>query len=409
MTTAPVIDRGTVIHDLSRLPDVFTSHAMVVSTGEAAMGNVAMDTYRPIPLATFFWDAWLAGRSPWAYHLTNLTLHALVVFLLHGLLRRALPRASRGAVALGALFFGCAPWLAEAHVWINGRSDPLAALFLLAAIRMAGSPGRVALAGVALASLAALMSKEIAVLGLPFVALLPAAVDRDPARARRALGAAGVALVAYLALRGAALDGLRTHGDGQLARVLPNLPLLLLDGAAHLLLPSEYALRSLSDDYAGVGVGARVAATGACVALALGALLGLRRAPVLAAGLLLAGATMAPAVMITEGLWPGFGRYLYVPALGVALSLTALVRRAEAAGRGRIAKLIVGAVVVFSAPLLVLATRDYRSKRDALRPRDGGRAGAGLGAGLPGARTQASRPLPGGDPPARAGVRVGPE
>src|SRR4051794_30620431 len=66
-----VILNGDFIHDPHNLVAAFSSHTMIASSLHSAVGSVPLDTYRPISIASFFWDAALSGRSPWAYHLTN--------------------------------------------------------------------------------------------------------------------------------------------------------------------------------------------------------------------------------------------------------------------------------------------------------------------------------------------------
>jgi hypothetical protein len=308
-----VIQRSDFIHHLKNLPRVFSAHTMVASSLDAVVGKPGMDTYRPLSLASFFLDAAISHRQPWAYHATNLLLHCAVCGLLLELLRRRQPDSY--VPLLVTLLFALAPWLAEAHVWINGRSDLWLTLFVLLAL-LARAPW---LTG--LAMLGALASKELAVCALPFVVLAP---DERSVR-ERVLRAwpTYLALLLYLGARAWALDGLRTHEDlGQLLAALRNLPLLLADGLLHLVVPSPYALRNMRDDYAALPTW--LGPTLALVELlALAWLLRTRRTYSLWA-LGLALATLAPAAMVSTALWPGFGRYLYLPAVGCACLLADL-------------------------------------------------------------------------------------
>lgn len=373
-----VIERGQLIHDLGNLPRAFTSHAMVASSQDQAVGAPAMDTYRPVSIASFFWDAALSGKHPWAYHLTSLLLHGLVCVLVLSLLDTLLPRVPARMRLCLACWFGLAPWLAEAHVFINGRSDLLLGLFFIAALlsfRAAlqrASPAWAAASGGAL--LMALLSKEIAVVLLPFVIAVPAV--EVPLKRRLAYGSAPVvALLLYLGARFVALAGLRTHSDtDQLLLALRNLPLLLVDGLSHALLPTPYVLRSLRDDYASAGM-LTVLACSLVITLGVGVLLYRLVAQkgtlaekeadyTLLWSVVLSLVSLSPPAMISTALWPGFGRYLYVPAIGLCVGL-ALVIHALSLRFVLVQRLwLPGCVLVLCvcAGLLLDATLDFVSE-----------------------------------------------
>ena len=332
-----MILRGGFIHDLRNLPRAFSAHAMAASSLEALFAEAPLDTYRPLSIATFFWDSLLSGHQPWSYHLTNTLLHASCCVLVLELLRRLCPRASASLLVSVALCFGLAPVLSEAHVFINGRSDVLLGLFCCAAVlsqRSALQPVQSARACASgLLALCALLSKESAVLMLPFIVLAPTA---SPApwtrRAKLALPHLAAFLI-YLSLRGHALHGMKTHASSQhILLALANVPLLWLDAFVHYLLPLPYTLRNLRDDYAPVGELMRAAAWLFLAAtLVLIIALGLRRrAPSLAWGLGVALCTLAPAAMITTELWQGFGRFLYLPAVGLAVVVCDVLSRSAA-------------------------------------------------------------------------------
>ena len=61
-------------------------------------------------------------------------LHALVCVGLLELVRRLAPGLPSLTRVSLVCVFALSPWLSEAHVWINGRSDPLMSLFLLLAL-----------------------------------------------------------------------------------------------------------------------------------------------------------------------------------------------------------------------------------------------------------------------------------
>lgn len=362
-----VIQRGEFIHQLANLPRAFLAHAMVASSQDQAVGKPALDTYRPISIGSFFWDAALSGKQPWSYHLTNLVLHGAVCVLVLRLLDTLVADVSARLRLWLACMFGLSPWLCEAHVFINGRSDLLLALFFVAALlgfRRALLEQRLAPAlGAALCMLFALLSKEVAVVLLPFVAAVPCARDL---RTRLRLGwPLAISLAVYLALRMSALSGLRSHGDtAQLLLALRNLPLLLVDGLWHTLAPTPFVLRSLRDDYASLGLG-HVLGCAVLLAGCMGMLL-MRRAWTSIWAWLLAMAGLAPAAMISTMLWPGFGRYLYVPAIGVAVGLGVLLDALAEKTRPALRRLalLTGALLgLASAWLLLDATLTFGDER----------------------------------------------
>jgi len=123
---------------------------------------------RPITFGTFVLNWALAGQRPFPYHLVNVLLESAVVLLLYLLLQMLLesvPYAANGAFA-AALLFAVHPIHTEAVASIVGRSELLAAGFLLAAwiLHLRDRPFA-ALACLVLA----LMSKESAVVLLPLV------------------------------------------------------------------------------------------------------------------------------------------------------------------------------------------------------------------------------------------------
>ncbi|MET0343834.1 MAG: hypothetical protein ABW252_22665 [Polyangiales bacterium] len=368
-----MIVRGDFIHDPRNLPTALTARAMVASSLNAAVGNVALDTYRPLSIATFFWDAAWSGRAPWSYHLTNALLHAGVVLLVQALLARLVPTLGVARATVLACLFGLAPWLTEAHVFINGRSDVLLALFAVGAMLVharalvTGSWPRASVTG--LLVLAGLLAKETMVAALPFVLLVPTPL-KLAWRTRITQAAPSVlALGAYLAARTHALGGMHAQTDAATTlKALTHLPLLWLDTLTHTALPTPYVLRSLRDDYDGASSALRLVALAvlALTNLAIGYAL-FRRQVRVAWAVGLGFCTIAPAAMISTALWQGFGRYLYLPAVGItvliALGLDALLRllaNASPLARRLVASVPVG-LCVLSALLTVDATRGFHS------------------------------------------------
>jgi protein O-mannosyl-transferase len=91
--------------------------------------------FRPFAFSTFALHWAISGAKPFSYHLLNLLLHAAVTLLLFLLLRALLAPLSRGETIafVAALLFAVHPIHTEAVASIVGRSELLAAGFLLAA------------------------------------------------------------------------------------------------------------------------------------------------------------------------------------------------------------------------------------------------------------------------------------
>lgn len=335
--TALIVD-SRVIHEPRNLPSLFVHSAMFASA-QYSGGVHEIDTYRPVTLATFMWDAQLSGTSPWAYHLTNLIAHLLCVWLVYRLARSALAEQDRPFAWIGAVWFALTPVPAEAHIWINGRSDVFATLFGLAGV-LAWRRGLEAekLRRIGLLSLAAfsyllgLLSKEVLLLCLPAILLWP---ERTPLGIlRRTLRVAPLtaASVVYLGLRAHALGGMRSHDNAaQLGAASMRVPWLLLDGLVQSVAPTRAFQRLLFEEYARLPGSLLLLASFAVIALAAGAFALRRSAGAAGWGLLWFALPLAPIAIISMKYWPGFGRYLYLPCAGLALTITTIAARAARA------------------------------------------------------------------------------
>ena len=238
-----------VIHDPANLPAIFLHDTMYSVHGDAYGASVQLDTYRPVTMTTFVWDAAISGRSPFSYHLTNFVAHLATVGLVYLLALSLLGAGAEPWAAFAAGFFGLHPLLAEAHVWINGRSDVFAALFGVAAV-LAWRKNRLVVASGLL--LLGLLSKEVLLTALPALGILAWREREDDGIQRLSVlaGAAGAAL----ALRAWALSGLKaSEGGAHVLDALRLVPWLLLDGLRALLLPTRGGVRLLSEEYADLG------------------------------------------------------------------------------------------------------------------------------------------------------------
>jgi tetratricopeptide (TPR) repeat protein len=122
--------------------------------------------YRPVANLSFELDRKIWQDDPYGFHLTNLLLHLLACALLFGVATRA--GAPPLAAAVAMLLFGVAPRLTESFIWISGRTDVLASVFVLAALYVyreepGAAPRRMA---AALCLLAGMLAKEVALTGV---------------------------------------------------------------------------------------------------------------------------------------------------------------------------------------------------------------------------------------------------
>ncbi len=151
-----------------------------------AKWGAAFEYYRPLATWSLAFNRAVSGTRPFGYHLANLLLHAAAAFLLFAVLRRI---AGRSTAFVAALIFAVHPVGSESVAWVLGRTDLLAAVFVLLATWLhAGVPDRprgrdLARYGGTIAALAAgLLSKESAVTFPAFAV----AVDLAAARSRGA-------------------------------------------------------------------------------------------------------------------------------------------------------------------------------------------------------------------------------
>jgi tetratricopeptide (TPR) repeat protein len=330
-----VILKGTVIHDPANLPALFTQHAMFVSSDDP--GETSLDTYRPMTLVSFFWDSAISGRDPFAYHLTNLVMHLLCVSLVF-LLLRVLLGGHWGFALLGAAWFALSPHPNTAQIWINGRSDLFCTAYGLAAIlvwrrALDGDTSKQRAVGhvvAALLFLAGLLSKETLLFVLPMLWLWPESSGTfGPVERIRRMLPLAAAGGAYLALRSVVLGGMRAgDGSSHLWTALQYLAPLELEGIAGALGPRRLYLRFLYDEFSRLSPLALAALALVFIALMVGVFAVRKRAPVVAWGLLWFVVTLAPVALVASILWPGFGRYLYLPSVGLAASIAACARLA---------------------------------------------------------------------------------
>ena len=329
------------------------------SSPEAALNEI----YRPLAIASLGADARLAGSGPAGMHVTALLLHAANVLLVYMMVTLLFGR--RAMAFLTALLFSVHPIVLEVVAPLSGRSDLLAAFFLLSAsclvlifARGDGWKAHAALCGVILACAAGVLSKEhVAVAPLVLGALL-LALDPAPRRSRiaMAMGGAAAGVLAAVALRGQVLGYLWRTGaplDPQTAYLAwVGNPLLEAGIVPRLLTAAKIAGKAVgllffpagqSADYCydqiaveqGPGGPAAWLGVGLIVACGAALLKWRRRRPVLWIAIAWAGLTF----LLTSNAVIPIGaifaeRFLYLPAAGASLAVAALLWSAASGGAG---------------------------------------------------------------------------
>jgi len=196
---------------------------------------LAQDTqyYRPLQGLTFLTDYAVNGLAPAGFHLTNVALHALVALLFYRVSRMILRDSVAALVA--ALLFAVHPIHTEAVAYLAGRTDSLAALFLLSALLLYRSP--YLSAG---AFLLALLARESALVLVPLVILLEAGGVVAPRRRLERYGAYAVVMALYAAMRATFLGDQPVHIANAaipLGTRLLTMPKVVLSYLALLVLP----------------------------------------------------------------------------------------------------------------------------------------------------------------------------
>lgn len=106
-----------------------------LSLKEVFHPNQYANIFRPLTFSSFALNWAIGGARPFGYHLLNMLLHAAVTLLLYLLLRVLLDSLAQGETVafIASLLFSVHPIHTEAVASIVGRSELLAAGFLMAA------------------------------------------------------------------------------------------------------------------------------------------------------------------------------------------------------------------------------------------------------------------------------------
>ncbi|HYW70450.1 MAG TPA: hypothetical protein VE961_05420 [Pyrinomonadaceae bacterium] len=182
--------------------------------------------FRPLFIWSYVVDALIWTTRPFGYHLTNVVLHGLNAFLVFTLATRLLQpleideRKLRLAASAAAGLFLLHPSHSESVVWISGRADLLATLFVLLSVlgflAYADDRGNSYLAASLGLFAVALLAKESAIC-TPFLILAIGLFRRAKAgRLLRGFGMFAGVLILFVAVRASFIGTLvGGYGAGQ--------------------------------------------------------------------------------------------------------------------------------------------------------------------------------------------------
>ncbi len=157
-----ILDRQEVLSDIRNVSTIFSTDAFFSGTNFY---------YRPLLNLSFMLDAQFGVNNLFIYHLDNIFLHILAVFLLFIILNKIL--ANRSLAFFLSLLFLVHPALSQAVAWLPGRNDSLVAVFILASficlLNFSAQPKLKSLLGYSFFFFLALLTKETAIF-LPVLA-----------------------------------------------------------------------------------------------------------------------------------------------------------------------------------------------------------------------------------------------
>lgn len=350
--------KNTALREWRMLPAYFTDISTMAGADRAAEFAV----FRPLRNISYLIDFSLVGLKPAWWHLHNLLLHTLNAGLLFLLARELFRRRTPALVA--ALLFLLHPVQTEAVAWIKCRDDLLStALVLLACLawcRWGGAamaalaPRRLAL--ICLLYLLACLAKEQAIV-LPLLLLLLELAprlnkaaprtwcERNPAPPETSerridlrvclltcMFAMGAAALLFLAWRHVYIG--HTAQSGYMAgSLLPTLYTMAEAGAGYLrllLFPAH-----LLADYSGMQAittwqsAAFLGYAALLLGVFVGVLLAARRLPGFAFGMLWVAVALLPVSNLVAMMQYMAERFLYLPMVGFAIAVPALLFAVE--------------------------------------------------------------------------------
>jgi protein O-mannosyl-transferase len=361
-----IVDNPAIKH-WSRAPGLFLT--------ELFPHGILSGYYRPLQALTYLVDYSIWGLDPLGFHLTNVVLHAGAALLFQRLVTVLLQDATAGLVA--ALLFAVHPIHTEAVTYVAGRSDPLSALLMLAALLWFARDPRPGISGTRILSLVAfflaLLAREAAVVLILLLVLV------EWVRPRRQEGSSAwrdstarwapylAALAAYVAWR-AVVVGLQTHTSTAPAQV--PLPLrvctmlrVIVEYLALLVAPVDQHMERLVHPAMSCLEPLVLGAAGLIGAILAGAVACRRRARPVAFGVawffvaLLPVSNLVPLSTFMAEHW------MYVPSMG--LFLIAGWGASQLANRGWVQPVATGVLVVVVAygGLTIHRNLDWRDGR----------------------------------------------
>lgn len=327
------------------------------------------NVFRPTTFSSFALNWAIGGNRPFGYHLISVLLHAAVTFLLYMVLKKLLEGIPQGRIVAWttALLFAAHPIHTEAVASISGRSELLAAGFLLAAwlLHLADLPIPTLTCFVL-----SLFSKESAVVFAP-LALAGDYVRGKLKPIHRYVSIAGVSVL-YLALLW------KVQGDrfGEQRISLLDNPLAQLSAGSRIVnalcivwkytslqiypakLSCDYSYNAIPLDSSWGHVLPAALCAAIVVALWVWALLAKRREWFLAGVVYLLGFAVIGNIFLPVGTIMG-ERLVYFPSAGLCL-LVVLLWIPLLKRNSRLAWAIIAVIMVFLSTRTVLRNRDWR-------------------------------------------------
>ncbi|MSO23999.1 MAG: tetratricopeptide repeat protein [Acidobacteria bacterium] len=328
--------QNPLIKDSSGLTRILTSPAwsFLKDTGEPLGSNY----YRPVQYLTYFSLFHFFGTAPLGYHLFKLLLHLGVCLLFFWIGYRFLV-GFRGALA-SSLIFAVHPANTEAVSWISGITDTTCALFFLLSFYFFLSdeenPSAGRLVALQLCFLAGMFSKETMATFIPVLLIYQWLQGKLPSgrQAVRVHLPLVLILLMYLGMRVAAIgsftsqDQVRYESLSWFQGILNQIVLLSqyfwtflfpLNLTAHHVFDPALSLADLRFWFAVLML------AGILVSLAYAARnLDSRQRAIMSFGLLMFVVVLSPVLIFYRRIGENVfaERYLYLPAVGLALSLT---------------------------------------------------------------------------------------
>ena len=117
-----ILNKEAVLENIKNIPTIFSTDAFI---------SADKFYYRPLLNLSFMVDAQFGGVLPFFYHLDNILLHIIAVWLIFCLLKRITKKTALSFWL--SLVFLVHPVFVQAVAWLPGRNDSLLAVFVLAA------------------------------------------------------------------------------------------------------------------------------------------------------------------------------------------------------------------------------------------------------------------------------------